>query len=171
MRDADSGEGGGNRVIRPLFTIASASSLLLCLATIILWVRSYRTRELLYFGRGTLCLHSSRGEISLEYYDSMPASNAWFVRVEMESWDDGWPLGFSGGVHDPNDAASPPHARFPYWSLVAVAALLPLAWIAAWVRNNLRISQARCPSCGYDLRASNDRCPECGMLIPQKAQA
>jgi len=40
MRDGDSSEVWGNGMIRHLFTIASAISLLLCIATAALWLRS-----------------------------------------------------------------------------------------------------------------------------------
>jgi hypothetical protein len=53
----------------------------------------------------------------------------------------------------------------PYWSVVALASLLPaycLATVPAAVRRRRRIRRGLCVNCGYDMRASAERCPECG---------
>lgn len=45
---------------------------------------------------------------------------------------------------------------------LVLAALLPCAMLAAWLRRRRRAAKGHCQECGYDLRASPDRCPECG---------
>ena len=111
---------------------------LVCVGACFMWVRSYSIRELLYFWQGRVCVHSSRGELSLEYYEYYPGSgNSWFNRNELESWDLDWPIGFSVGIHDPNDAASPPHIRMPYWSVATAAVFMPLAWMACAIRKRI----------------------------------
>jgi hypothetical protein len=52
----------------------------------------------------------------------------------------------------------------PLWCIVLVTAALPLAWVWQWRRQRRRLTQGRCPACGYDLRATPDRCPECGAV-------
>jgi hypothetical protein len=60
-------------------------------------------------------------------------------------------------------------AHVPYWSLVALFALLPAIRVGCrWIRRR-RNAPGRCATCGYDLRASPGRCPECG--TPAKGSA
>jgi len=49
--------------------------------------------------------------------------------------------------------------RIPLWLPASVFALLPALWLSKRLR---RRRPGRCPRCGYDLRATPDRCPECG---------
>ena len=145
---------------------ASFLSLLVFFITCFMWVRSYFVRELLYFWHGHVCVHSSLGELCFEYYDHPGPDNPWFSRYILDASDLDWPLSFSAGIHDPTDAASPPHIRMPYWT-AAIALVLPSgALLAGRIRARRRISRALCFVCGYDLRASLDRCPECGTAIP-----
>jgi hypothetical protein len=61
----------------------------------------------------------------------------------------------------------------PFGYPLSVAALLPLAWTAAFFhrrsQRHLRLVTHCCPSCGYDLRASAGHCPECGAAIAARA--
>jgi len=148
---------------RRLFNILSAGSLVLCVTLAMLWMRSYRIRELLYFDRGVICVCSSRGEMSVEYYDA-DFQYPWFFRNELGRRNFGFPIGFSASIHDPTDLSSPPHVRMPFWSVVAITAVSPVAWGATWLLMKRRIHQGMCLSCGYDLRATPDRCPECGTI-------
>ena len=49
----------------------------------------------------------------------------------------------------------------PLWPLVALAALLPAAWIRRKAKHH---GPHTCLNCGYDLRATPGRCPECGAI-------
>lgn len=81
--------------------------------------------------------------------------------------------GLTGGVWN-NVAPGSPHwafppmweVRVPHWSLVALAALLPLGRLVGGLGKRLRRRLAyragHCRRCGYDLRATPQRCPECG---------
>ena len=50
------------------------------------------------------------------------------------------------------------HVEVYYWFMASATALAPL-WV--W-RSRRRFAQGRCRTCGYDMRATPDRCPECG---------
>jgi hypothetical protein len=53
----------------------------------------------------------------------------------------------------------------PYWSLLLLALLFPLAAGRRNLRGRLRARRGLCVTCGYDLRATPDRCPECGAIL------
>ena len=50
----------------------------------------------------------------------------------------------------------------PFWFLVILFSVLPLASIRRALRDRKRHAHGLCPHCGYDLRATPGRCPECG---------
>lgn len=58
------------------------------------------------------------------------------------------------------------HLDVPYWFL-ALAAGATALWCAA--RRSSRFVRGQCSRCGYDLRATPDRCPECG-TVPAAAR-
>jgi hypothetical protein len=81
-----------------------------------------------------------------------------------------WRLGFGWDQHSmfsPNPTGGSfkfecSVVAVPYWSLLALMAVLPALWCRRrWVRDR-RQKMGLCLACGYDLRGSPDRCPECG---------
>jgi len=53
----------------------------------------------------------------------------------------------------------------PYWALVLVLVILPVASFRGIVIRLWRKRRGQCLTCGYDLRHSQDRCPECGTPV------
>ena len=177
---------------RRLFTLLSALSLLLCVAVVVLWVRSHwRTQFVFWRGEGDDNLHLivAAGRINLEgatAKESLVAATGapgmrvlsgpaydYRTRVYREErrggsgirrrWDAG---GFSGFSHD-SGRARWWWLSLPCWAVALAAAILPccwgFGWAVAWNRRR-RQRNGLCPSWGYDLRATPGRCPECGAV-------
>ena len=94
----------------------------------------------------------------------------------------GWPPGW-GRFHQPGPKVmfvAPPlkgpqvcainysGASLPLWTVAAVTALPPVAWLLGFLRKGrsreARLRGGLCVECGYDLRGSPGRCPECGSI-------
>lgn len=166
---------------RILFNLLSALSLSLCLGTAFLWARSYDVTDRLsrHDGRTETGLISAAGEIG--YFRREPADPEHPHGLEHTVGPPrGLPLEppppfgraflrhFDQPRLDPITGGGRQHGFLvAHWLLLALAALLPLAWPLAW--NRRRIQRARaarglCPKCGYDIRSTPDRCPECGFI-------
>jgi hypothetical protein len=53
----------------------------------------------------------------------------------------------------------------PFWALVGVFGVASVPPLLPWVRCYRRRRHGLCETCGYDLRASPERCPECGTPV------
>jgi hypothetical protein len=184
-------------VFRRLFTITSALSLLLCEATLVVWVRSYWREELFQRsgGSGYYTATVSNGRVGL-VWDSEPYGeygNDWqhatFSPTESlgvpqpdSSSFQGEPtpfyrvyfdrLGFTFVTHQFPITHRLDHTlNFPLWFSTGMFSLPVIAWTIKQSRRRARGSSGCCASCGYDLHASKHRCPECGRLISTKATA
>ncbi len=185
------------RLAHHLFTLCSAVSLLLGVATAGLW----------------LC--SEFRAVSLGYGSSSPDANGFTRMWQIEStrgaicWTVAWHwltsspgfqgLSLSSGPPEPSVSAWIPastHRAGAAWTengyggagfYVERFRALAVAWdrrvvqvpdwflitvllvlpAMRWARRR-RPPPGSCPACGYDLRASPDRCPECGTLAAAK---
>ncbi|HYE18495.1 MAG TPA: hypothetical protein VEA69_08625 [Tepidisphaeraceae bacterium] len=163
--------------LRIVTTGWTALSLLLLVAAIGLWARSYwhADRYTRNWPNGTETVQSLRGRLVWSRMEAAGVTAAGTAALR------GPPAGFatapadrellagffaehpSGfGRLDKADRWGTLATRMaPHWALAAAAALL--AAVGLWARR--RCAPARpggCPQCGYDLRATPDRCPECG---------
>jgi hypothetical protein len=174
------------RLARHVFTLCSAVSLLLCVATAVLWVRSARHYdEAVRSGAGSdVTIISARHRLLASLRTRVPTDPNPSWRFDTRpfigdgfGWDfeqdgfDRWyeRLGFiydhrGGAGSGPPNVASARLLMVPHWFLVVLAALPALAWATARLRRIRRTRRGRCPACGYDLRASPERCPECGAV-------
>ena len=128
---------------RILLNAVTVLSLILCMAAIVLWVRScYREDHIaLSQGIGGYLFDSSDGAVVVFKYDSIdPATGRFYV----------------SGL---------PRFLVPYWSVALLTLLPSVAWIVTWFRRRRSPRAGLCPACGYDLRATPDRCPECGRKV------
>jgi hypothetical protein len=176
--------------VRILLNAATAGSLVLSVATLVLWVRSYGVSDEIQWRNagGWRSLRSARGDVAVgllvadwsghprEFHgpryrreEPMPAYN-WLL--EMNGNLDDTLAGLARAGFEWHERRSRrrgtlhAHAVVPFWAVAAVTAAMPAGWAAARWQRARRHRAARsaglCPGCGYDLRATPERCPECG---------
>ena len=178
---------------RRLPNFVTALSLLLCAATLVLWVRSRFVEDLLLWRRvdGARWVVSSPGAV--------------IFGIELANWS-AWTTD-SHGLHYERGPASPtaqhlarmlllgvgPNDKFEYWTAAGFgwyrwrpashashfARLVVPLWAVTVVTAALpafRVARALrgrrpgvCAACGYDLRATPGRCPECGTAAADPA--
>jgi len=166
------------------YTIASVISLLLCVATAVLWVRSYTRYDEVRLGvernetAEVFLIASDNGGVLL-FTDSKPLADTfkpgmtWTTRpinraakmpatfwarhnFDALNWNYTWMI--ARGV------------EVPHWLVVILTAVLPAVFVwRSWRRPS---GQARCSTCDYNLTGNTSGvCPECGTPIPQKSEA
>jgi len=160
-------------VRRRLFTILSVFSLLLCFATLALWIRSRGTADFAGFqgeGRG-FWLDSGRGSLfvgtaAITFPHALDSGTGFFhsrEKISLVLWQPAQGIGSFRAFSDSD--ANHFWITFPHWFLAIVFAVLPAYWLGSFVRSRRARCEGLCTKCGYDLRASPDRCPECGTVL------
>jgi predicted Zn-ribbon and HTH transcriptional regulator len=176
-------------MIRRLFTLLSALSLLLCVGTCVLWARAW--------------FQPQPPDIEVRWGDASKSSR----------WTVGWIVGFDNYLfierYSPFRPLPPerPHEYVFYDSIskwgrfgfyysrdqvvrvrrhtptsetfaersqvwiaavwpASLTAVLPILSLFRFARRRLHRTPGACTECGYDLRATPDRCPECGAVPP-----
>lgn len=181
-------------MIRRFFTILSALSLLLCLATAVLFVRSF------WVGEGRIRFHwdgvttkatvvvSSNGRVWCGRGRTQSTDPEWIATREamaksgmMEHWGRGsgqagdsqawYKLSYLSGSGRGFPMAlmqSSTTIAIPEWPILLVLAVLPGLWLIAFRRLRRSHTLGLCRKCNYDLRAHTpgQLCPECGLAIP-----
>jgi hypothetical protein len=160
---------------RRLFAVASAISLLLCLGTVGLWVRSYFVSDwvswswfpgdsynTLTLGDGTGCLDFQYGHSSGQHdfphysrsnpYDLRDSDGSFWGRLGFR-WDGG------PGVL--------PEIPLPFLPLALILTAFPIFWSTRRIRHRRLARKNACLTCGYDLRATPNPCPECSTPVPK----
>ena len=165
-------------MLRRLSNLASALSLLLCLGSGVLWLRSWRVGDAFWIttasadysglvggGRVWVARHAGRGTRSFSHASVRPPPHP--------ATPDDAPgrLGFFYDDRTSADGGARLSLVFPIWSAALPAAVLPALRLIALLRTRRRRATGRCARCGYDLRATPDLCPECGAPVPIKQAA
>ena len=155
---------------RRIFTTAAILSLLLCIASIILWSRSTRN------------LTGPSAADSFDLVHDLPNKTyVWFIsdrgrlafcRQRGSDWHSPHPAFRILGLEYASSTVGQSYLKdlyVPYWLLTVVTMILPFTCAFSWIRQQLRARHncpGLCPTCGYDLRATPNRCPECGTVPP-----
>jgi hypothetical protein len=184
-------------MLRRLVTVCSGVSLALCLATLVLWVRSYGHHDFAVYEVETarvrysaLELDSALGVLGIQtaYYNDLDETirrygsrGRWgFSAVPIDALDrvslthrmvgfTGWHTQTIGYGYEGAGGGVQQHRLFvPHWAVAAVLLVLPARRGLGWLRWSRRARWGLCRACGYDLRASPDRCPECGTAMAGK---
>jgi hypothetical protein len=167
---------------RRLFACSSALSLLLCAASVVLWVRSYhRIGDGISYAAALpgaanaqdwWAVETSYGELTVRW---LGCAGTYANRpVGFHSLDVFWRLKVAGMISNQiMDGSSDYIAEAGEWSVgqgvvVLATAVLPTVWAVRRRFGPHRWSPGHCRVCDYDLRASPDRCPECGTASPAK---
>jgi hypothetical protein len=168
------------RLRRIIFNGLTVLSLLLCVATVVLWVRSRSTADVLSrchsgneyvlrsgFGSVSVGRFSFRGNYKLG--DSplrlghADLTNP-VTREAYASMDRMWGFKYERQV-EPGLGMVGYRSRMPDWFLIAIFAAMPALCAISLYRARRRNHVGLCPSCNYDLRATPERCPECGTAM------
>ena len=167
---------------RRFFAFVSVLSLLLCLATVVQWARSYwRSDSLDWSGALIYGVHleSDRGSLHLYVWRTFlgPAFRESAAIPLIQS--DPHPFLIYLSVHNLHEFYWLHHVdlfeeswllEFPHWPLCLVCAI-PFACTLLSRTFRKRVPAHACRQCGYDLRATPDRCPECGTIVPKNTEA
>jgi|SRR6185312_13153229 len=178
---------------RQIFSLACLLSLLLCVATVVLSVRSYLAVDEVsrssYYIAGALpanrVIVSAFGVIhaykfSIGYADSSAPITHWIWNSRSadaslrQSLNNPLPVNLntrfqigSYGVAYSADEYGIVQAelRIPYWPFTVLFAFLPAIWFWHWIRRVGRIDYVCC-KCGYELTGNTSGvCMECGTAI------
>jgi hypothetical protein len=172
---------------RYIFNGVTGLSLLVCLSTVIFWIRSNWRIQFVCGGgltyRWLILMEPGAASLTLDTNPRRPqerSESGSYPVAERAHWM--WWVEF--GI--PGDIIEPPEWHVPgltfhsakrvrssrptehtnrlvisYWLIVLLTLILP----ASRIRFRKRTLPGHCPNCHYDLRATPERCPERGMLF------
>ncbi len=149
------------RLGRHLYFIALALSLLFCLASAMLWVRSYRNEVVDHF------IFERPEPEQCTAFASL-SGQVLFIRAPRSTLrnlggDEGIEAPFLGVRYSRSWAGKGTLSVWVrYWLLCIASGVAPLIFIARRIGQR-RHGEGMCVNCGYDLRATPEQCPECGL--------
>ena len=166
---------------RRILSSASLLSLLLCLATAVLWVRSYWFGDIWELSRLIRQNHPASGEDEYRYLRIAVVGGYCATEYGQQSAVHGFkvkPLFHVGGPLPPGATShasdqiggieSPP---FSLATPTLLFAILPGLWVVLRKRDRNR-NHACCRKCGYNLTGNTSGvCPECGTAVAGNAGA
>ena len=166
---------------RRIFNAIAVVSAMLCVAMVVLWVRSYSIYDGIHIGKGH---HHVRGlsiegvlEVSAWKYPDESALDCSAAHLSPEkqigsflrtAFSERKKSGYFGFflVREPAILG----CAGPSWFVCLLLTLLPAYSVRRKLVNRRHTLVGICATCCYDLRATPDRCPECG-TVPKKEAA
>jgi hypothetical protein len=173
-------------VKRRLFNVLAAGSLVLCVATILLWGLSKRAPvHAPLIQAGAWRFRSVNGVLQLARFGGAGIAivgPAYSGTSDPTGWQRQFPehrfavgalmVVYHGPLFEYNNQTHAATMHGYVWSVSArhwvVAMLLAVpsvSWMIARYLRARRTQRGQCPTCGYDLRATPERCPECGTAV------
>ena len=173
------------RLGRWIANILTALSLILCIASVVFWLRSYQVSEVAG-RRYPLAVYGMRANYGYvgwywtrfdrSFLTLRPATTTeWFYHrkdfsgnlPELESPN----IRFGGVIYKTtkiSGVAEWHNLVIRGWELALIFSIAPIMRYKQHQRHVilLRDRAGLCVNCGYDLRATPDRCPECGRPVP-----
>ena len=155
--------------------LGSLLSLVLLIALVALWVRSYWKGDQFGYrtgGGGTketvrtaLASYSGRLEMRRDGWVGA-GQQGWFLEGRYERPGYAMDRGFAGFEYRRLNSQLGWlwEVRVPMWAPAALLATTAAAQFTWWLRWRRRSRSGLCEVCGYDLRATPERCPECGTV-------
>jgi hypothetical protein len=175
------------RFARFMFSACAAVSVLICVACVAMWVRSYRTADAWGWAwtKGAVQAGTAHGRLrvsELRLLDESRYGPPWFQHVSyparMDPPTGRLPARLSnlGFGYERTHVARNHDARVvlvPLWVIFVATAALPGRWVVLQRRRarERRAGHVPCPKCGYDLRATPERCPECGTAMTARSSS
>ena len=153
------------RTRRYIFNTLTVVSVLLMLATVGLWVRSYFVVDVIWLSKKIIHFQGvpmDRGLSARSAIGGIHFSDGFY-----NLFNDPWRSSYKPhaiGVHW-SQATRTPDTDFiiPHWFLTLIFAILPTIWLYKWNKRR-KLGPNACPSCGYDLSGNETGvCPECGV--------
>jgi hypothetical protein len=162
---------------RQAFSIIATFSLLLLISVVVLWVRSYGTRDQYSqsSGASVQAYVSDRGGLGYKEFtlgtpgpawewnhDTMPVQGEATLRQETPRWQRLLGVEWRDGSGTLTGMSYREKGwRVAYRTPALLLAVLPAIWLVRSAREQLRGNRMRCTQCGCDMGGTAERCPEC----------
>jgi len=154
-------------MLRRLFTLASAGSLLLCTSTVLFWLRSGETDDLVGYQTDATYVFLASSDGYVVWGSAQCSGRRGFGFDSCQALLGMMMMEF---LTEPDRSGR----RIDWWWIwtpmyvvTAITSFLPICWAIAKAAQHRVRAYDCCPHCGYILTGNTSgTCPECGTPIP-----